>query len=111
MNIEDLQTICQKLPLVTEDIKWGHDLCFCIGQQMFLVVGLDQSPTGASFKVPDEDFEMMIDKEGFKPAAYLARYKWLHVKDIDLLSKKEWAHYAEQSYNLIKKKLPKNKQK
>jgi len=110
MNIKDLRAICQKFPQVTEDIKWGHDLCFCIGEKMFLVAGLDQSPTGASFKVPDEDFEILIDKEGFKPAAYLARYKWVHVNNIDLLSKKEWINYAKQSYNLIKNKLPKKKQ-
>ena len=31
MDIETLRTICQDLPHVTEDIKWGDDLCFLIG--------------------------------------------------------------------------------
>ena len=30
MNIETLRDECRKLPAVTEDIKWGHDLCFSL---------------------------------------------------------------------------------
>ncbi len=55
MNIEGIQNICRQLPGVTEDIKWEHDLVFSIGGKMFCVVGLDQSPTTASFKVNDEE--------------------------------------------------------
>jgi predicted DNA-binding protein (MmcQ/YjbR family) len=51
MNVEDIQLICKALPSVTEDIKWEHDLVFSIGGKMFCVVGLEQSPTTASFKV------------------------------------------------------------
>ena len=42
MTIEEIQKICKSLHSVTEDIKWEHDLCFCIGGKMFVVVGLDQ---------------------------------------------------------------------
>jgi len=31
MNIEDVQSLCKQLPDVTEDIKWGSDLCFNVG--------------------------------------------------------------------------------
>jgi predicted DNA-binding protein (MmcQ/YjbR family) len=41
------------------------------------------------------------------PAPYLARYKWIYVDDINRLSTKDWEHYVEQSYKLIKSKLPK----
>lgn len=107
MHIEDLQQICKQLPHVTEDVKWGHDLCFCVGEKMFLVIGLDSQPVPASFKVPDEDFPDLSSREGFKPAPYLARYKWVHVSDINLLGKTEWERYAKQSYDLIRSKLPK----
>jgi predicted DNA-binding protein (MmcQ/YjbR family) len=62
MNIEDIQTICRALPGVTEDIKWEHDLVFSIGGKMFCVVGLDESPTSASFKITDEEFEEMSSR-------------------------------------------------
>ena len=105
MNIEDLQKLCKSFPSVTEDIKWGNDLCFCIGEKMFCVVGLNQSPTSASFKVTPEEFNELSSKEGFKPAPYVARYKWVLVENISTLSPKEWEHYISQSYTLVKNKL------
>jgi predicted DNA-binding protein (MmcQ/YjbR family) len=107
MIIEEIQKICKSLPSVTEDIKWEHDLCFSIGGKMFVVIGLNESPITASFKVKDEEFEEISSREGFMPAPYLARYKWVHIIDINKLSKKDWLHYIQQSYNLIKSKLPK----
>jgi predicted DNA-binding protein (MmcQ/YjbR family) len=105
MTIEEIQAICNKLPGVTEDIKWGHDLVFSVGSKMFCVVGLDQSPTTASFKVKDEDFEAMCSKQGFKAAPYVAKYKWVWTDDISRMSKKEWEKNIRQSYELVKDKL------
>jgi predicted DNA-binding protein (MmcQ/YjbR family) len=109
MTIEDVQIICKKLDNVTTDIKWGHDLCFNIGGKMFFVTDIDNVPTSVSFKTDEETFNELIEREGFKPAPYLARHKWVYVDDINRLSKKEWRHFISQSYELIKAKLPKNK--
>jgi predicted DNA-binding protein (MmcQ/YjbR family) len=109
MTLEDLRNICLQLDDVTEDIKWGHDICFSIGGKMFLVTSADSTPTGASFKVPDYDFDMLTEREGFMPAPYVARYKWVYVKDIRLINKKEWEQFAKKSYQLVKAKLPKKK--
>jgi predicted DNA-binding protein (MmcQ/YjbR family) len=105
MDIEKLQAICKALPHVSEDIKWGNDLCFCIGGKMFCVAGLNKTPTSASFKVTEEEFETMSQLPGIKPAPYVAKYKWVLVKDINTLSLKEWQHYTGQSYDLVKNKL------
>jgi predicted DNA-binding protein (MmcQ/YjbR family) len=105
MNIEELQAICKKLPAVTEDIKWGNDLVFSVGEKMFCVAGLNQSPTSASFKVTDEEFDEMCSREGFKPAPYVARYKWVFIDDIRKMNKREWEKYIARSYNLVKEKL------
>ena len=107
MEIEDIQSICTKFRGVSEDIKWGHDLCFLVGGKMFCVIGLDQKPVSASFKVTDEEFGEMCTRTGFKPAPYVARYKWVWMDDINRLSKKDWMRYASQSYELVKSKLPK----
>jgi predicted DNA-binding protein (MmcQ/YjbR family) len=106
MEIEDIQKICATLPVVTEDIKWGHDLVFSVGAKMFCVVGLDQQPVSASFKVPGESFDEMCSREGFKPAPYMARHKWVWVDDINRMKKKEWTFFIKQSYELVKDKLP-----
>jgi predicted DNA-binding protein (MmcQ/YjbR family) len=106
MNIEDIQSICKAMPGVSEDIKWGNDLVFTIGGKMFCVVGLDQNPTTASFKVTEEEFEEMCNRPGFKPAPYVAKYKWVLIEDISEMNKTEWKHYLQQSYELVKGKLP-----
>ena len=106
MNIEDLQEICKALPSVTTDIKWGQDLVFSIGGKMFCVVGLEQSPVTASFKVTEEEFEEMSTRPGFKPAPYIAKYKWVWIDDITKMKKSDWKKYVAQSYELVKAKLP-----
>jgi predicted DNA-binding protein (MmcQ/YjbR family) len=106
MHLEDLQTLCNTLKGVTEDIKWEHDLCFCIGGKMFLVTSLDGTPCSASFKVKDEDFEYWCAKEGLIPAPYLARYKWVYVDDIKRLTRDQWKKVIYDSYRLISSKLP-----
>ena len=106
MTLEDLRTICLSLPSATEDIKWGNDLVFSVAGKMFCVTGLDQSPTSASFKVKDEDFDEICSRSGFIPAPYLARYKWVAIDDISRLPLNEWEKYIWQSYELIKEKLP-----
>ena len=105
MNIEEIQNICRQLPAVTEDIKWEHDLVFSVGGKMFCVVGLDQSPTTASFKVTDEEFEEISNWPGFKPAPYVAKYKWVWIEDINKMKKAEWKKYLQQSYELVRDKL------
>ena len=111
MTIEDLQALCKKKKAVTEDIKWEHDLVFSVGGKMFLVIGLDQTPVTASFKVSDEEFEEMCSKPGFKPAPYVAKYKWVYVDDINRMSSKEWSQYLSKSYDLVKEKLTVKKKK
>jgi predicted DNA-binding protein (MmcQ/YjbR family) len=104
---EDIRAICTKLPGVTEDIKWGADLCFSVGKKMFCVTGLEQVPVSVSFKVPDEDFEEVSARPGFRPADYVARYKWVTVDDSKKLKQKDLEQFIKQSYDLVKAKLPK----
>ncbi len=106
MTIEDIQNICKKYKGVTEDIKWEDHLCFNVGGKMFLVTNPDSVPSTASFKVSDEIFEELIAKEGFLPAPYLARYRWVYLDNINRLSVPEWETYIKQAYALISSKLP-----
>lgn len=105
MTLEVIQNICREMPAVTEDIKWENDLVFSVGEKMFCVVGLDQSPTTASFKVRDDEFEEMCSWPGFKPAPYVARYKWVLIEDISKMKKTDWNKCLRQSYELVRDKL------
>jgi predicted DNA-binding protein (MmcQ/YjbR family) len=106
MDIEQLKTLCESLPHVTTDIKWEQDLCFSIGGKMFFVMGLNNQPTKASFKVQEDEFDTICSQIGFSPAPYLARYKWVTIENISKISALEMKHFIEQSYSLIKNKLP-----
>ena len=95
------------LPGVTEDVKWDNHLCFLVAEKMFLICGLDESPTPASFKVPEEQFNEVASMDGFQQAPYLARGQWVRTDDLDNLNEGQWVEYIKQSYELIKSKLSK----
>lgn len=107
MNLEELKILAESYHRVTTDIKWEDHLCFNIGGKMFLITSLSNIPTTASIKVSDDDFIKLIEKPGITPAPYLARYKWIHLEDITLLTTDQWQTYSEKAYNLISAKLPK----
>jgi len=106
MNIDWLRKYCLSLPGVTEDVKWGNDLCFLVADKLFSVTSLE-GPFKVSFKVRNEEFDEMISREGIEPAPYLARAKWVLVTNPFELTKKEWEDHIKQSYELISSKLPK----
>jgi predicted DNA-binding protein (MmcQ/YjbR family) len=105
MDIESLRAFCLSLPGTSEDVKWGADLCFLVGQKMFSVTGLE-GEFSASMKVKDEEFEELCSRPGITPAPYMARNKWVLVTGGDSLSESEWKQYIRQSYELVKAKLP-----
>jgi len=106
MTIEDLQKICNDLKGTTEDIKWEDHLCFNVGNKIYLITSPDSLPQSASFKTTEEDFDILYERKGFMPAPYLARYKWVQLENINLLSPLEWKKYIQKSYDLVYSKLP-----
>jgi predicted DNA-binding protein (MmcQ/YjbR family) len=104
MDIETLQQLCRNLKAVTEDIKWDNDLCFSVGGKMFCVSSLEY-PLRISFKVPEEEFDELCSRDGFIPAPYMARAKWVSVTRVTVFTENDWQHYIRQSYELVKAKL------
>lgn len=106
MNLEQLRDICLSFPGATEDIKWGADLCFCVGEKMFCVTGADSIAGGLSLKCTPEKFDELIEREGIDPAAYVGRYKWVRISDLDAVSPHELKDLIAESYRLVFDKLP-----
>ena len=106
MNIEQLRKFCLSMPGATEDIKWGADLCFCVGEKMFCVTGADSIAGGLSLKCTPEKFEELIELEGIDPAAYVGRYKWVRISDLDAVTPFELKELIKMSYQLVFDKLP-----
>jgi len=106
VTIEHLRKFCLALPGTTEDIKWGADLCFSVGAKMFCVTSADSSEGGISFKCTPEKFAELIEREGIKPAAYVGRYKWVHIDDMKAVPRTEVEALIGASYQLVFDKLP-----
>src|SRR2546421_9088550 len=75
MNVEELRTYCLGLPHTTEDIKWGNDLCFLVGDKMFATTSLNAaSGFNCSFKCSPEKFASLVEREGITSAPYTGRF-------------------------------------
>ena len=99
-----LRDLCISFPGTSEDIKWGHDICFSVAGKMFCVTSEEG---GASFKVTPEEFADLTEMERIVPAPYMAKNMWVYVEQFKSLNPKEWQFFVRQSYELIRSKLPK----
>jgi predicted DNA-binding protein (MmcQ/YjbR family) len=111
MDFEAAKAVCRSLPGCTEDIKWGADLVFSVGDKMFAVTGNAAPAEGISFKVDDERFLELTDRPGIIPAPYLARAKWVHVNRDARLGDEEAAALLRRSWELVFGKLTKKLQR
>jgi len=106
MNVEELRTYCLALPHATEDIKWGNDLCFCIGDKMFATTSLNPtSGFNCSFKCNPEKYARLIEQEGITSAPYTGRFGWVVVKKKHSLNSDELKELIKESYNAVKEGL------
>ncbi len=109
MTLETVRAICRKLSDVTEDVKWGHDLCFSVGKKMFLGVDLDP-PHEVAFKCTPEMFAELVERPGIVPAPYAARHMWVMEQELgETLGRREFEALVKQSYDLVVERLPKSK--
>src|SRR6266480_7384604 len=109
MTLDTVRSICRALPDVTEDIKWGHDLCFCVAGRMFAVINLE-APHSIAFKCTPDVFGELIERPGIIPAPYMARNMWVQEQELgETLDRRELAPLIRASYELVVAKLPKSK--
>lgn len=106
MKIEQLRKFCLGFRGATEDIKWGNDLCFSVGEKMFCVTSADSVQGGLSLKCTPETFAELIEREGIDPAAYVGRYKWVRIEKLDAVTPDQLKSLIGTSYQLVFDKLP-----
>jgi predicted DNA-binding protein (MmcQ/YjbR family) len=106
MNIEQVRKFCMSFPGVTEDVKWGADLCFSVGKKMFAVTGVDSNDSGISVKCTPEKFAELTERPGIIPAHYVARYHWVTIEDLKAVTSAELKDLLKVSYQLVFDKLP-----
>ena len=106
MTIEDIRNICISLPYTTEDIKYGTDLCFSIGNKIFCGTRIE-GPFRTGIKCDESDFGDLIERHGIVPMPRLSTTYWIRVEKDDALTAFEWRQYIKKSYDIIIAGLPK----
>ena len=107
-SVAKTKAFCLSLPGATHDVKWGKDHCYSVGGKMFAVIGPDGS---MSFKVADERFLELTDREGMIPAPYMAKHKWVFVQDLKTVTDAEIHELVTDAHRLVLAKLPKKTQR
>jgi predicted DNA-binding protein (MmcQ/YjbR family) len=108
-TIERVRRICLALAEVTEDVKWGNDLCFCVEKKMFAAMDLDP-PYSLAFKCTPEKFAELVERPGIIPAPYMARNMWVQEQELgSVLERTELERLLRTSYELVIARLPKSR--
>lgn len=111
MNVEEFRLYALEKSQTSEDLKWGENLCLMVCGKIFLVLGLDETPVTAAFKVEEQIFDSLIENEGFLQAPYFAKRQWVKISDLESISDKDLKNFINESYLLVAQKLPKKTQR
>jgi predicted DNA-binding protein (MmcQ/YjbR family) len=109
MDLEAIRRFCLRLPHVTEQVQWGDHLVFKVGDKMFLVAALEPAKHALSLKVSAEAFEQLQEIDGIFPAPYLARAKWLALREFGLLRDDEMRELIRAAHALVFASLPRSR--
>lgn len=109
MDIESLREYCLSFPHATENVQWGYDLCFKVDGKLFAVAPLEVAPLRLSFKCSPENFVELCEREGVRPAPYMARAQWVALEQLNTLPDWELRELLAESYRLVWERITKKR--
>ena len=108
--LDSIRAYCLSLPGTTENIQWEDVLLFRVGGKIFVMVNLEPAAGDRiCFKCDPERFAELLERDGARPAAYVGRFKWIGLRDFNVLPAAELRELIYASYELVKAKLPKKR--
>jgi predicted DNA-binding protein (MmcQ/YjbR family) len=112
MTPRQIDAFCASLPAATRTVQWEGVVVFKVGGKMFcLIAPPDHSVGRLSFKCAPEHYDALSRAEGFRPAPYLARAKWVSLDNPKFLKPSETKAYLRRAHAVIAAGLPRKKQK
>ena len=103
---------CRTLPHATRIVQWEGVQVFKVGGKMFcLVAPADHSVARISFKCDPLHYDALSRADGFAPAPYLARARWVSLVNPKVLTASETRAYLKRAHAVIVSNLPKKKQR
>ena len=114
MTYTDYNEYCESLPATSYVNQWGGSHVWKVGGKVFAIGGWSKSDgLAVSFKVSNNNFEVLKEQPGFRPAPYLASrgMKWIQQYDISDSRIEELKYYIQESHRIVSLGLTKKKQK
>ena len=111
MTPRQIDKFCASLPAATRTVQWEGVAVFKVGGKMFCLIAPEDHSVGRiCFKCPTEHYDALSRADGFRPAPYLARAKWVALDDPKTLTAAEMKAYVRRAHAAIAAALPKKKQ-
>ncbi|MGJ8528477.1 MmcQ/YjbR family DNA-binding protein [Maritalea sp.] len=109
LSREEFEAFCFTLPHATHVVQWGNASVFKIGGKIFALYSRwdDADCDVVNFKCSDQSFAILPTQEGIEPAKYLARAKWVQVREEAGWDEATFHAYIQQAYDIIVGKLTK----
>ncbi|MGP2570992.1 MmcQ/YjbR family DNA-binding protein [Ornithobacterium rhinotracheale] len=107
MHIDQVRDLCLKLPFAEESMPFGEDvLVFKVGGKMFALLSLIPDRRWINLKAePNEVLRLKEEFSAVMPAYHMNKKHWISV-NFEETSSQDLADWVQQSYDLVKAKLP-----
>jgi len=114
MTYDEFNQFCVAFPATTSVVQWGGAQVWKVGGKVFAVGGWSKDKRPAfTFKTSELNYDFLRNKEGYRPAPYLASrgMKWIQQFDGSDDLDEELTYYLQESYRIVSLGLTKKKQK
>ncbi|WP_045861461.1 MmcQ/YjbR family DNA-binding protein [Teredinibacter purpureus] len=114
MTYEDFNKFCGSLSATSYVVQWGNSHVWKVGGKVFAIGGWEKSNNPAfTFKTSENNFEVLSDQPGFRPAPYMASrgMKWIQQYDAPKEHDENLEYYINESHRIVSLGLTKKKQK
>ncbi|MEH6556978.1 MAG: MmcQ/YjbR family DNA-binding protein [Oceanicoccus sp.] len=114
MTYDEYNEFCGSLLATSYIVQWGNCHVWKVGEKVFGIGGWEKSDTAAfTFKTSDNNFEILKDEPGFRPAPYMAArgMKWIQQYKNTQQSDEQLKYYLKESHRIVSLGLTKKKQK
>lgn len=114
MTHDEFNDLCRRLPATSYVVQWGGSHVWKVGEKVFAIgSGSDATRPAYSFKVSENNFHFLENKQGYRPAPYLASrgMKWIQQYDAAASEDEALRHYLEESHRIVSLGLSKKRQK
>lgn len=114
MTYDQFNKFCGAMPTTTYVMQWGGSHVWKVGGKVFAIGGWqDDDKPAYTFKVSDEEYEILRNVDGFRPAPYMAArgMKWIQMYEDQNDDDQEIKYYLQESHRIVSLGLTKKLQK